>query len=288
MKKSYITLAAIILCIGYGVLSWDIATHSQEPEPSKYAQACKDEVGTSNACCIDYNGALDAANKDWQNSLQNLIDQEKPASEMVGEGYESLRTYNCWLEYICRAVEFSGHAPIESAYGTGLRSEHLGTVPGCQAPEDLRMESEYNLLIQTFKEIPVVGVAADTIDKAFVDNKINYFPRCMTGSNDNEFPNVVQARSNYSGCKIALEKQFGCPAEVAEANDGICPETSNAFVTLENVLKKSHADQKASAMERKLATIVTKLSVMEEHVGYLQGFLNKLDSRFSCYAAKCD
>ncbi|MBU0705724.1 hypothetical protein KJ657_02410 [Patescibacteria group bacterium] len=274
MKKFHLTIVAATLCVLYGVLSWDIVTHSEPPGPedSQFAEICKGTT-TSNTCCIDYNEAMEAVKRDWQANLQQLVDQEIPASEMVEDGYENLRTYNCWLEYICRAVQYSGHAPIESSIGTGLTSEHLGVVPGCQKADNLRMESEYNKFLNT--------LGKDTI----TENKINFFPRCMTDSNDNRSPNISAAKSNYDGCKRALELNFGCPADVDEA---LCPEFSNAFVTLENVLKKANADQKASALERKLGTILPKMHEMEMHVGYLDNFLQQLDSRFSCYAAKCD
>lgn len=283
MKKTYITIIAVILCVGYGVLSWDIVTHSEPPGPedSDHAEFC-----SNYSCCIDFNEALDAVRRDWEENLQKLIDQEKAASEMVADGYESLRTYNCWMEYICRAVQYSGHAPIESVLGTGLRSEHLGRMPGCQDPEDLRMESEYNQLMETLKDVPIVGVPVEKVEQAFIDNKINYFPRCQTDSgHNNKNPNLVVAKSNYDDCKKVLEINFGCP-EGADAE--LCATTSNAFVTLENVLKKTHADQKSSALEQKLGTIIPKMHNMEEHVNYLANFLIQLDSRFACYAAKCD
>lgn len=295
MKKTYLTIASLILCVMYGVLSWDIITHSQPPGPedSQYAELCSNTIGsntggpdtTYNMCCIDYNEALDAVKRDWEENLQKLIGQEKAASDMVEDGYESLRTYNCWMEYICRAVQYSGHAPIESAIGTGLRSEHLGTVPGCQDPEDLLMKSEYNQFMETMKDVLIIGVPIEKVEQAFIDNKINYFPRCQTDEeSNNRSPNITQAKTQYDNCKRALELNFGCPKET---DDVLCPESSSAFVTLENVLKKRHGDQKAAALERKLSTIITKMHAMEEHVGYLSKYLQSLENRFKCYAAKC-
>jgi hypothetical protein len=302
MKKTYLTLASIILCVGYGILSWDIVTHSvaAAPEDSQFAGLCSNTVTTPsslpitmyNECCIDYNEALDAVKRDWQNSLQQLINQEKPASEMVDDGYESLRTYDCWAEYICRAVQYSGHAPIESAQGTGLKKTHLGVVPGCQSPDNLRMGSEYNKFLNGLKEVPIMGVPAgaigdltiDTFNDIKTENQINFFPRCMTDPIDNERPNLTQAKEQYDACKRALELNFGCPAGV---DDALCADTSTAFVTLETVLKKRQGDQKAAALEKKLSTIVPKLQNMEAHVDSLKNFLKQLDDRFVCYAGKC-
>jgi|GEM_PF-2932721 len=287
MRKTYITLAAVILCVGYGILGWDIVTHSAEPTAadSQFAGACGADPQNPNACCVAYNESLAAAKRDWQANLQQLINQEKAASEMVDDGYESLRTYNCWVEYICRSVEYSGHAPVESALGTGLQSRHLGVVPGCQKPENLKMESEYNNYTKAFKKIPIVGVTADVIGKAFLDNKIAYFPQCQTdGKHNNANPDINKAKENYDGCKRTMELNFGCPAGIDAA---LCADTSNAFVTLETVLKKKQGDQKAAALEKKLSTIIPKLQSMETHVNYLHNFLKQLNDRFSCYAGKC-
>ena len=278
MKKSHLTFAAILLCTCYGILSWDIVTHSAPPA-SQYTSMCSTTTtsasgapnSTPQECCIDYHETLDAAKHDWEASLQQLMNQEKAASEMVDDGYESLRTYNCWVEYVCLAVQYSGHAPVESSLGTGLTSEHIGRVPGCQAPEDLKMEKEYNKYTATMTTSPI-------------PNKINFFPRCMTDPDDNKHPYITQAKAQYDDCKAALEINFGCPAGMDQA---ICEDTSTAFVTLENALKKRSADQKASALEKKLSTLVPKLQTMETHVGYLSNFLQQLDARFSCYAGKC-
>lgn len=310
MKKSHLTLTAFALCTLYGVLSWDLITHSATPDPatSQYASMCSTTqtaasgapVTDINECCIDYHESLDAVKRDWQASLQQLINQEVATSEMVDDGYESLRTYNCWVEYICLAVQYSGHAPIESALGTGLTSEHLGVVPGCQKPENLRMETEYNHYNTGLEGLAIVGLSidvaeniaediadgvADTFGDFITENKINFFPRCMTDpTNDNRNPELTLAKSQYDDCKRALEINFGCPAGIDKV---LCDDTSTAFVTLENALKTRSADQKAAALEKKLSTIVPKLQGMETHVGYLSNFLEQLDARFSCYAGKC-
>ena len=307
MKKTYLAIASLILCVGYGVLSWTMVTYSQdsEPETSEYEQFCNTISLSNNAapekvdnmCCIDYNEALGAITKDWQANLKKIADQQRPASDMVEDAYESLRTYNCWMEYICGAVQYSGYAPIESALGTGLTKEHLGTVPGCQAPEDLRMENDYNHFVQSLKDVPILGVpievggqvadgVTDTFEDFTTENSINYFPRCMTDPLfDNTNPDIDQARLNYDACKRAVELYFGCPDDIDQA---FCPESSNAFVTLEDELKRSHADQKARALESKLGTIASKMSAMEEHVNYMSNFLAQLNSRFKCYISQCD
>ncbi|MBN2307227.1 hypothetical protein JXD20_04540 [Candidatus Peregrinibacteria bacterium] len=310
MKKSYITIAAIMLCVGYGVLSWEIMSYSDPPSPanSRFAQTCSittqsDEGApekTYDLCCIDYHEALEAVKVDWQNNLEQLTAQEKPASEMVDEAYESLRTYDCWMEYICRAVLYSGYAPLESSLGTGLKEEHLGIVPGCQAPDNLRLESEYNQFLESLSDVPLTGVyfrtvggaVAETFADIKTENKINYFPRCQTDEDNNRNPLLVKANSNFEACKRALELQFGCPENPDPNNpeEAFCPnpKQSNAFAVVENKLKSTQAEQKSSALERKLASIITKMHGMESHVGYLSNYLQQLNNRFACYAAECD
>ncbi len=252
MRKPIISIIAMILCVGYGVLSWDIVTHSEPPGPedSPYASICSKRTDYDSAapetnydkCCIDYYTALEAVKQDWLANLIKITNQERPASDMVEDAYESLRTYNCWAEYICKAVFYSSYAPADSSIGTGLKEEHIGTVPGCQDPDNLRMEHEYNQFLHSLKDEPLLGVPADMVDQAYgftdimfenilAENKINYFPRCQTGNEllNNEYPSLEDSNANYEGCKLALELQFGCPDDTDNA---FCPEFSSAFVKM--------------------------------------------------------
>ncbi len=291
MKRNFLIITGITLITLYGVLSWGIIVHSDPagPDESIYATLCAN--GDSyDLCCIDYNEAMDAVERDWDSSMQALIEQEIPASEMVADAYESMRTYNCWLEYICRAVEFSGHAPIESVapgengVSTGLTSAHLGTVPGCQKPEDMKMEKEWDSFINQMKDVPILGYPIEQLGDYYVSEKMNFFPRCMTDDHNNISPNLPIIAKNFSECKQALEFRFGCPPGVP---DFLCLDESNAFTKVDNVLKKTHADQKASALERKLGDIVPELQNMEMHVNYMSNFLQQLNTRLACFAAKC-
>jgi len=299
MLKKILITSSFIMIGGYTLLSYSLVTKSAVPELSRavYSQ-CSSQVSTDHAaditdydmCCVSYRGAMEAVKKDWQNNLQLLTEQEKPASEMTQEAYEGIRTYNCWLEYICRAVEYSSRAPIEGALGTGLLSDHIGTVPGCQAPEDLTLEVEYGNFTNTMKEIPLVGIVVSNIDDLYINNRIDYFPHCMTDpSGDNLNPSITIAAKNYKECKEALQQVFSCTEEELESgNTENCAQTSSAYVTVETALKKTNADQKARVLEKKLATIVPKLQNMEMHVGYLSDFLTQLDARFACYIKECD
>ncbi len=294
MKKILITLTSFSVLIAIGVFSWSQMSRSAIPDASnsKYAEKCSAKLSSAagdfieyNSCCLDYNTAIDAVETDWQSNLINLVDQEKPASEMVGEAYENVRTYNCWLEYICRAVQYSGYAPIESSLGTGLTSEQIGVVPGCQKPENLNFESEYGAFVESMKEVPILGVGIQANENYYVNTKMNFFPRCMSDANNNNNPQISLANANFQGCKLAIEEKFGCSEE--EDNLKECLTGSKAMAVMNRALKESNAKQKAGALESKLSTIVNKLNAMEEHVGYFSNFLEQLDSRFACYAKKC-
>jgi len=264
----------------YGVLSYGILAHSQDADP-------KDKT----TCSEDFNAGMNAVKRDWDVSLQALIDQEIPASEMVADAYESMRTYNCWLGYICRAVEYSGHASLESISSKedeiyfGLRSEHIGTLPGCQAPEAMKMGKEWDSFVNQMKKTPIVGITIEPVENYYASGKMNYFPSCMTDpKHKNANPQVSEIARNFRECKQALELRFNCKVGDEEPS---CTEKSNAFVKIDNILKKAHGDQKARALEGKLGTIVPKLQTMEVHVGYLSSFLQKLNTRLACFAPKC-
>lgn len=294
-KRTYLTLAVIVLTTCGGVFGWTKITSSNSttPEESKFASTCSSGQGsdaTYNRCCIDYNEAIDAAEKDWQTNLNRLVDQQKPASQMVDEAYENLRTYNCWLEYICRGVEYSGYAPIQSSIGTGLTSDHIGRVPGCQLPENLKMDSNYNEFTQGMKKVPLLGSAIVLKDNLYIQNKISFFPSCMSDPINNQSPSVAVANANFQACKLTIESKFGCNNTDVLSNPEKfkdCMESSNTIVKMETALKRSAADQKASALERKMTTIVNKMNSMQEHVGYLSNFLKQLDLRLPCFAKVC-
>lgn len=283
---SLLTLTAVVIGLSLG-LGFKNKTYSQEA-PSAALQAC----GTQNACCTQYTKAIEAADRDWQVNLQGLVDQEKPASEMVDEAYQNLRTYNCWLEYICRAVQYSGYAPVESALGTGLTSTHLGQVPGCQKPQDLKMKKFYASFTEELKKEPLFGSSQINKEKLYQKDKVNFFPGCMTDSqNNNEKPDVTQLNNNFQGCKLAIESKFGCSSDLASEDFQACLEgkTGNptSLVILDTTLKSAHAEQRAMALENKLGDIVARLQATQEQVSYLSNFLTQLDQRLACLALQC-
>lgn len=291
MKKRFFTSLVTLMILGIGTLSFSMMTFSLEEDQ------IGEELNKIASCGVDYTRAMDAAQRDWDNNLRTLVDQEKPASEMVDDAYENLRTYNCWLEYICRGVLYSGYAPTESIEGTGLTSQLIGRVPGCQKPEDIILESEWEGFLNTLKKVPILGATGKPLSdvfksKMYIPGKFSMFPGCMTDAHNNNNPDLVLANSNYQLCRIALEERFGCQPETEEEEDFLgepkCTQSSSAFTGLESVLKKAHGSQKASALETKLGDILSRMHAMDARVTYLDNFLQQLDSRLSCYAAKCD
>jgi len=133
--RNTIKLALLSLAILITVLGWKLYPYSQA-ESSKFAEEC-----LSNACCMAYREEMDAVKNKWNENLAAMMDQEKPASAMVDEAFENLRTYQCWMEYICRSVQYSGYGTPESTEGTGIVNAHIGTIPGCQAPEAMGLTS---------------------------------------------------------------------------------------------------------------------------------------------------
>ncbi len=217
-------------------------------------------------CEQSYTLAIEASEVDWQLNLSKLRDQEKPASKMVDEAYENFRTYNCWVEYICRSALYSGYAPIESVLGTGLTSRHLDVAPGCQRAEYVTMENNYNELIPVITE----GTLTEAVEDYYTENGIAYFPSCQTGGEDNESPNLALANRNYQACKTFAEQKF-----------------ENGLAYLEGQLHQGHASQKATALEEKLTELVTKLSAMDENVSIMSNALTTLHQLIPCIPGTC-
>ena len=278
-NKKAISFIIGMLTMMTGMVLMSPHTKAAEGTPTIQEQC---ENSGNQTCCVDYNMAIEAATQDWEANLLTLKDQKKPASEMVDEAYENLRGYNCWLEYICRSVQFSGYAPIESGIG-GLSSEHLGIAPGCQMAEEMSLEMNFSNYVTTLK-----NTAAGTLDPDifYNNNRINYFASCQTDrKNDNQNPSVEQLNNNFNRCKQTIELKFGCNAD--DPNLEKCLQESKSVAVLEAALKNSHAEQKTRALEKKLGEIVTRLHTVEEHVTYMSNFLTQLDQRLACLAFKC-
>ncbi|MBU0577790.1 hypothetical protein KJ742_00110 [Patescibacteria group bacterium] len=253
--KKFIPIIGLALIIT-AIIGWQTRSYSNDlpyPEPTTCAQS--------------YVNAFAVVKDYWENDvLGNLMDQQKPSSEMVDEAFESLRTYQCMLEYICRSVRFSGIGDPDSAEGGGLTSVHIGSIPGCQKPQNVGLPSTWEAIYTT--------------------NKFPFFDQCMTDQTyGNINPDVIKASENYQDCMNFVAEQFACGNNEESLQD--CTDQSIAYVKLETALKNNSAEQKASALENKLSSIITKMLVMEAHVGYMKSKLQQLESRYACSPPEC-
>ncbi len=292
MQRKHFLLPLVILMIiaTIGALSTEDKTYSQDLDPIVASQC---EKSSKKECCLQYNEAIESTEQDWKDNLQTLVDQQKPASEMVDEAYENLRTYNCWLEYICRSVQYSGYAPIESVLGTAITSKHVGQAPGCQKPEDIKLETHYGSFAEKLNSVPILGSTIAKKENLYMKDKINYFPACMTDEKNNTTPNFVQMSNNFEGCKSAIEAKFGCSGDLPPDQFEACVNgdenapSSTSVTIMETALKKANADQRASALEQKIGDLATKLHGMESQVTYLSNYLTQLDQRLACVIRRC-
>jgi hypothetical protein len=297
-----LTLIIGIALILTGIFGWQIHSFSQEPSDidellTGLPNFNPNDCGVDE-CCLTYRAAMGYVEKTWSENLNNLTDQEKPASAMVDEAFENLRTYECWLEYICRAVDYSGYASPDTVLDGGLTSKEIGKIPGCQAPEDMGLVTGWDSFVNFLKEdwsiLEVIYKPEQetaTFDMEFADtffneNKIPFFPQCMSDmTNKNRTPDFVTARENYENCIAVLDSKFACKGDEESLKD--CTTKSVAFVQLENALKKSNADQKARVFENKLSDIITKMLTLEFHTEYFKTKLENLNNLYECYPPKC-
>ncbi len=288
MHKKILTIIGCVT-VTIGVLGWKLNSFSEQGSP--YAKDCN-----YNACCIAYSEGMDTIKNAWNKNLSDMMNQEKPASEMVDEGFESLRTYQCQLEYTCRAVYYSGYGTPESAEG-GLTSAHLGVIPGCQAPEDLGvvdgwdtfvnfLKSDWEIFTTIFQGGGVAEANVKIPASLFTNNALPFIPQCMTDpTSKNRDKKVELAITLYEECMKLVDAQFGC--KDSDDNIGECTGESIAFVKLENELRKNNARQKASIIENKLVSIVKKMKNMETHVLIMKEKLQALSNKCACYPLSC-
>lgn len=301
MKKSVFIPLTVLTIVITSVIGWEMRAYSETESP--YDNACRAQGGESvDQCCVVYNSAIENLKTAWSENLESLKDQEIPASEMVSEGFENFRTYRCWLEYTCRAVEFSGYNTPKSLdpKETGslqLTSRQLGRVPGCQKVENLELSTSWTNFAQFMKEnwdfIKETAVGSDDAklninmdlpENLFVENGIGFMPQCMTDiTNNNLHPSFTRSENNYKECMEVVESVFGC-----SDGDENCESPEVGFVQLESALQEAHSNQQASALENKLSDIINKMLVMENHVEYVKTKLQSIDARYACFPSKCD
>lgn len=256
MKKALIPIIGIGLLL-VGLVSWRSTAYSNVPP---YPNPNVDEPNLSK-CTKTTANQIYVMREAWKKNLAVMMDQEKPASEMVDEGFESNHTYRCWLDYLCEAVLYSANAdpkstlkdPQDSAsgYRALVSSRYLGTmkgeietVPGCAYSDKL--------------EIP--------------ETQIQYIPACQVGAKDaNDGKTIAIAQANYAECRRQVDQ-----------------EAAFAFTALQATLKDNSAQQQVRPLRDKFSSIILQLHAMESHMTTLTNQVVSLDSRLPCYAAKCD
>jgi hypothetical protein len=246
MKKIIFPLIAILL-LAIGLVGWRSPTYSKSGPP--YANPNEDGPEGLTKCTKTIANQKLLMRTAWQKNLSDMMAQEKPASEMVDEGFESLRTYRCWLDYLCEAVMYSANRGVDEnrnqaagASGDSLRpltEAEIELVPGCASPESL--------------QIP--------------ETQIEYIPACRVGNEGT----IEAANDNYVQCREMVEQDM-----------------SIAFIALEKTLKDNSSQQQIRPLRDKFTSIIMKMAAMKNHMAILKGQLEGLDLRLPCYAKKCD
>lgn len=211
MKKLSILIISIAIALT-AIVGWNVKTYSQTGVPYPEPKNCIESV--DNEISIMRTG--------WNTNLQLLLNQEKPTSEMVDEAYDSMRTYRCWLNYLCEAVLFSGHTSEENLkndegeYVEKLTREHIDPLPGCMPTKSV--------------EIP--------------GTQLKHMPLCyIPGSVSANLSAVVQ---NHDQCLTLVDREFAVAAVgVERALKGNTAKQKNRAFTkkMNSILEKMHSMQ---------------------------------------------
>lgn len=300
MKKFlyFITGVTIILI---APISWKAVTFSQANLPYPEIKPDSSPNGVS-ACTQSVANEITIMRNDWITNLKDNLDQEKPTSELVDGAFDSLRTYRCWLDYLCEAVYISSVA------------KKPGDVTQTEDPTTTQLNDQI-----VFSILEKAG-CADAENVEIPGTEIKFMPYCIAGNVDETLSNVTK---NYSNCRQLIGFEFGevasnsqdsrlskkemneslqgrAPRALAAESAGIGSGTlsqkeidrvkkrSTAFVLLERTLRTKAAEKKSVAMQNKLSSILTKMNSMEAHVDLFKQYLNTFDLKLPCYAENCD
>ncbi len=247
MKKILISIIAIAIAV-IGVMQWNPKTYSQSNKPTNCSEATTNEINLMRA--------------GWSENLQSLLAQEKPASKMVEEAFEGLKTYRCWLNYLCETVLFSGIALPEDMQileGRITRTQ-VGRLPGCSH-----------------------------IDQATIPGtELKYMPLCHISESVSGRFSVIQANKDSCIKQVGREfSDFSAKTDSAEDAENF-KNHSSAFVGLEAALKQASAKQRNQTFNRKMQSLLNKMTGMHGNMVFLREQINTFDSSLPCYAAKCD
>lgn len=264
-KKVTIGFLAPLLTIFGLLLFWPGATQAQQA--NFFKEICKEDE-----CCLQYTDAMAAAQSDWNAHVKSILAQPKATSKKVDEAFEGLRTYDCWVRYVCESVRLSAVVDPREIQD-GIRAENLdGALPGCQKPEDVHFGNKWNEFLDALDD------QEDVIAAINEPNKIAYFPECRLSPPFNEtlsLSDFQEAELLYQNCVETAELILGC-------SDATCETNASALVELEIALKKDHAQQRADAMARKLYDINRRVSIMQQVVEQVKNYLTSLNLRYEC------
>ena len=264
-KKILIPIIGIAILI-FSITGWRINTYSQ----SKLPYPNFPEKGGPNHCLQSIANEVALIRDAWNTNLQILLEQQKPASEMVDEAFESMRTYRCHLDYLCEATLFSGIAdPTKLKDGEDI-SARLKNLPGCLNPEYIAIPNTH------FKYLSYCNIPKENIATSASVESVYMQCRNLVQL---EFADTTQ-RDEYFGHTEAGK----FPAKEREK----LMSSSAAFITLEKTLKNANADQKGRVLQEKLQSILMKMRGMEYNVNQLKQYIEEFDSRLPCVAPKCD
>ncbi|MBU1018129.1 hypothetical protein KKA33_03835 [Patescibacteria group bacterium] len=262
MKKLFIPIIGLATIL-ISLLVWNELTLSVSdvPYPNPGAKA------NPSACLQVVANEMTLMRNGWQENLETMLDQEKPTSEIVDEAFESMRTYYCWLDYLCEGVLFSGNAEsfdmIDQVTKKPLQltNEHIDKLPGCVAPENV--------------EIP--------------GTNLHYLEECSAYNSGGW--TISLAVKNYDSCRRLVNMDFS----ELENSDSLTAsqlkkfkDNSKAFIGLERALKVNNGEKKNQALQNKLSSILEKMLAMEGHMELLKQHLFRFDAMLPCLATECD
>ena len=229
------------------------------------------EEDTPKSCSASWQSIIKAQQEDWYKNLKLLTEQEKPASEMVDEAFESMRTYKCWIDYTCKAVAYSTAYDPGATAKTGITSNHLqamqyfgGPVPTCADPEDLVLKTGFATVMQNlwsqFDNKDAMPIAY---------NQLNYIPLCRL-ENPSNTELALKLSDRYQSCK-----------------EDAAQEELLAMTKLQTVIKDAGANQNADAISNKMSSIINKMPTMEMNMEYVGKGLRQVDTELNCYIKDC-
>jgi len=261
MKKFFIPIIGLVTIL-ISLLAWNELTLSVSDVPYPNPGAKENP----SACVQVVANEMTLMRNGWQENLDTMLDQEKPTSEIVDEAFEGLRTYRCWLDYLCEAVLFSGNAdPLVMINQTTkeplqLTSEHVDKLPGCVAPETITIPG----------------------------TNLHYLDQCNAQGSDLA---ITLANKNYEACRRLVNMDF---SELEDSGSLTTNQletfknNSKAFIGLERALKVNNGEKKNRALQNKLTSILEKMLAMEGHMDLLKQHLFRLDAMLPCLATECD